>query len=80
MLIVSRCLDFNKYLIDEGIEENKRYYCNRVKKRDQAQYDDITYKIVAINIEDKEKREEIEAYYAHENNSIFWSPAPNQKI
>jgi len=81
MLTVSRCLDFNKDLTDEEIEEeNKRYYYNRRKKRDQAQYDDITYKIVAINIEDKEKREEIEAYYAHENKSIFWSPAPNQKI
>mgnify|MGYP006894389103 FL=1 len=41
MLIVSRCLDFNKDLTDEEIEENKHYYCNRVKKRDQAQYDDI---------------------------------------
>lgn len=81
MFSVIRALDFNKNLTGEEIEiENTRYFYNRKKKREQANYPNLVFKIVKINIDTKEERERIEAAYAHKNKAIFWSSAPGQDI
>ena len=71
---------------EELIEMNRIYQSyNRIKKRDIADYcknlnSKPIFKLVSININDKTERENIEAQYAHNNKSIFWNPAPNQKL
>ena len=71
---------------EELIKMNKKYQkYNRKKKRDIAEYcsklnSKPIFKLVAIKIKDKKKREDIEAQYAHDNKALFWSPAPGQKL
>lgn len=71
---------------EELIKMNKKYQnYNRKKKRDIAEYcsrlnSKPIFKLVAIKIKDKNKREDIEAQYAHDNKALFWSPAPGQKL
>ena len=52
------------------------------EKRYQKEFNDasdkIIFKIIAININNLEKRLKIEAQYAYDNKSKYWAPQPGQ--
>lgn len=76
-----RVLDSNKNKTDEEIENMNR---KSLRKKYKNMYNDangnIIFKIIAINIKDKETREAIEMQYAHDNKAKYWNPAPGQLI
>ena len=77
-----RQLNFCKGKTDEELLfMNKKFQTyNRIKKRNIASYENIEIVIVKTGVEDKILREHIESSYAHKFKSLFWSPAPGQKL
>ena len=77
-----------KGLSDEDIENSckNRQYKESIIRRFKKQRNIIDFSntlniiIVAKNINNKKKRENIEAQYAHDNKAMFWNPAPGQKL
>lgn len=79
MLMSIRAFNANKDRTDKDLNKKSRPYF-RKKYRDMHKYSkgEIIFKLIAIDIENKEERESIEAQYAHDTKAIFWSPAPGQ--
>ena len=73
---------------DEEIKKSRIDYKSddsnkRIKYRNIAEYKkygNIIFKLVSINIENKEQRWNIESQYAHDNKAKYWNPAPGQSI
>ena len=61
---------------------NETYNYNRKKKRDMHdKYGRrIHFRVNAVNIGDKHRRERIESMYAHRYRAEFWNPAPGYQM